>query len=182
MKEKSKTIVIAVGSYNPVKLEATLRAFKSVWPEKRFKIVGTKVKSGVSNQPMSDKKSITGARNRARNAILAGKADFGVGLEGGLAKIGEWWFDCGWIVVVDKKGLEGIGSTIKLPTPAKMVKMIKRGMELGEVNDKLFGLKNSKQGQGHFGLMTKGSITRTDGYRDGVIAALVRFIQPAVFE
>ena len=49
------------------------------------------------------------------------------------------------------------------------------------MNDKLFGVENSKHGDGHFGLLTNGAITRTSGYRDGVIAALARFIKPEVF-
>jgi inosine/xanthosine triphosphatase len=130
---------------------------------------------------MSDKESITGARNRAKKALESLGADYGVGLEGGLQEIEGNWFDAGWIVVVDKEGNEGIGSTIRMMTPEKMMDLIKQGMELGHVNDKLFGLENSKHGDGHFGLMTNGAITRTDGYRDGVIAALARFIKPEVF-
>jgi non-canonical (house-cleaning) NTP pyrophosphatase len=102
-------------------------------------------------------------------------------MEGGLQKIGKEWFDSGWQVVVDKKGIVGIGSTIKMNTPPKMVKMIKSGIELGDVNDILFNKKNTKHGQGHFGLMTNNHITREHGYMDGLISALARFMTPEVF-
>lgn len=174
-------ITVAVGSENPVKIEATRSAFQKMWPKEKIKVVSVKLSSGVSDQPMSDKESITGAKSRARQSLNLVKADFGVGLEGGLQKIGNVWFDCGWIVVQNKKGQIGIGSTIHMEAPAKVMRTIRMGKELGDVNDQLFGLKNSKQVAGYFGAMTKGAITRTEGYRDGVIAALVRFVHPSLW-
>jgi len=54
-------------------------------------------------------------------------------------------------------------------------------MELGVANDVVFGSTNSKQGEGHFGLMTKNVITRSDGYMQGVVMALSRFVHPHLF-
>jgi len=175
------TMKVAVGSKNPVKINAVRQAFESVWPDKSWEFKGIEVNSGIPDQPMSDLESIKGATNRAKRAIAKLKADYGVGLEGGLQEIGEHWFDCGWMVVVDKKGVTGIGSTAKILTPERFMKLINQGMELGHVNDKIFGKENSKQGTGHFGLMTDNHITREHGYRDGMIMALVRFIKPEVF-
>lgn len=173
---------VGVGSENPVKIRAVKLGFKAVWPGKKWEVKGYDIFSGVSDQPMSDVESIAGATTRARRVIKATKADYGVGIEGGLQKIGKRWFDCGWVVVVDKKGKVGIASSVRISTPSKMVRMIKRGMELGEVDDLLFGRSNSKQSEGHFGLMTKNLVTRTRGYKDAVILALSRFIHPKIFE
>ena len=173
---------VVVGSQNPVKIEAVRQAFCAVWPQKNWEVTGVDLTSGVSDQPMSDLESIKGATNRANNAIKKSKVDYSVGLEGGLQQIGSVWFDCGWIVIIDKKGYIGIGSTIRMNASSKMIKMIKAGIELGAVNDILFNKINSKQAEGHFGVMTNNVITRTAGYRDGVIAALARFIQPQVFK
>ena len=96
---------VVVGSKNPVKIQATKEAFEKLWPKKNRSVIGLEVKSGVSDQPMSDEESIKGASNRAKKALKTGKADFGIGFEGGLHKIGEKWFDCGWVVVVNKKAL-----------------------------------------------------------------------------
>ena len=172
---------IAVGSENPVKIEAVRTAFLAVWPDGEWEVAGVAAASGVSDQPMSDEECIAGAKNRARLARAASNADYGVGLEGGLHRIGDVFFDCGWIVVCDREGREGIGSTAKVPTPPRIVAMIQEGMELGTANDIVFGVTNSKQSDGHFGLMTKGIITRAIGYRDGVIMALARFIHPELF-
>ena len=173
---------VVVGSANPVKIEATKRAFKKVWPQKKWEIVGIEVSSGVSHQPMTDKEAVKGARNRAKEALKIIRADFGVGLEGGLQEFEGNWFDTGWIVVIDKKGKEGIGSTIRMQNAPKTIKMVQVGMELGHVDDIVFKVKNSKQGDGHFGLMSKNAVTRTEAYTEGVISALVRFIRPELFD
>lgn len=173
---------VVVGSENPVKIKAVEEAFAKIWPNKKFNVVGVNVKSGVSSQPMSDIEAIKGATNRAKRALKSSGGDFGVGLEGGINKVGRRWFDCGWIVIVDRKGNLGIGTSARMETPKKMLAMINKGMELGDVNDILFKKKNSKQGEGHFGLMTNGVVTRKDGYREAVIMALARFIHPEIFE
>jgi inosine/xanthosine triphosphatase len=172
---------VAVGSQNPVKIEATRLAFEAVWPEESWEVVGTDVSSGIADQPMSDEESITGATNRAKAAIEAVQSDYGVGLEEGIQQMGERYFDCGWIVVVNGAGILGIGSTAQVLVPLKMMELIKGGMELGDVNDVIFEGTNTKHGQGHFGLMTGNVITRMDVYQDGIVMALARFIHPRLF-
>ena len=172
---------VAIGSKNPVKIAAVREAFTKVWPEKAFHFEGVDVSSGISDQPMSDEESFSGAKNRAERAMKEIEADFGVGLEGGLQQIGEKWFDCGCIVVVDRHFKKGYASSIRMETPPKMMELIHKGIELGKVNDIIFGLENSKHGEGHFGLMTKGVITRQHGYTDAVVAALAAFIHPELF-
>ena len=172
---------VNVGSLNPVKIAAVRSAFERVWPEKVWDFTGVTVPSGVSVQPMSNTESITGARNRARNALAASDAAYGVGLEGGLQEIEGHWYDFGWIVVVDREGHEGIGSTIGMAVPPRMITMIQQGMELGDVIDIIFQKQNSKQSNGHFGLMTHDAITREKAYSDGVVSALAHFIHPELF-
>lgn len=173
---------IAVGSKNPVKVEAVRLAFTAVWPEKEWEVVGIDVDSEVSNQPMSIGESITGARNRAKKALKALDADFGVGIEGGIYKAGGVYLDGGWMVIFDRQMRESIGASVQIPTPPAMMKLINEGKELGEACDIIFKKKNTKQSSGHFGLMTNDLITRTDGYKDGLIMALSRFVHPHLFE
>jgi inosine/xanthosine triphosphatase len=172
---------ISVGTKNPAKIKAVKDGFSRVWPEFAWEITGIDVSSGVSAQPMTDEETIQGALNRAYRSIEKQPASYGVGVEGGLHLIGNFWFDCGWIVVVDQFGQEGIGSTARIITPSSMIEKIKAGQELGYVVDEFFGTKNAKQGDGHFGLMTNGAITRTSGYADGVVMALARFLHPHLF-
>jgi inosine/xanthosine triphosphatase len=173
---------VAVGSKNPVKIEAVRIAFEKVWPEEKWVIEGIEVNSEVSSQPMSDEETIQGAKNRALKALSGLSADFGVGLEGGLHQIGDQWFDTGWMVIIDKSGKEGIGSTVRAHTPHKMMEFVHKGIELGEACDILFNRKNTKHAEGQFGLLTKNLVTRTSGYVDGIIVALASFINPELFE
>ena len=173
---------IAVGSTNPVKIKATEAAFKKVWPNKKWQVVGLEIESGVSSQPMSDIESIKGATNRAKGALKKAKADFGVGIEGGLEKIKNKWFDSGWVVIVDKYGVIGIGSSIKMETPSLIIKKVKTGKEIGFIDDEIFKNTKSKHGIGHFGLMTDGAITRMECYTQGVISTLARFIHTELFK
>jgi inosine/xanthosine triphosphatase len=130
---------------------------------------------------MSIAESIKGSRTRARLALEQFGGDFGVGLEGGIFESEGLFFDGGWIVVRDAHGKEGVGATPQIPVPEVMMRLIREGKELGEVCDIVFKQQNSKHAGGHFGLMTKDLITRTEGYKAGVIMALTRFIHPELF-
>jgi inosine/xanthosine triphosphatase len=181
MAVRDMCVRVVVGSTNPVKIEAVRTAFELVWPEQTWDVTGVPAASGVSVQPMSDEECIIGARNRARAALAHSDAPYGVGLEGGLQRVAGKWLNGGWSVVIDSSGREGIGATIKMVTPACMMEKIEQGMELGDVDDLFFQQQNSKQAQGHFGLFTRDLITRKRAYVDGVITALVRFMQPDLF-
>ncbi len=173
---------VAVGSLNPVKIAAVRNAFTAVFPEETWEITGIAIDSGVSHQPLSEHETITGARNRAQKALNELGADFGVGLEGGMQEIDGDWFDCGWIAVIDTRGLQGLSSSVRMEVPQKFITHIQQGTELGHVTDLLFDTQNSKQDIGYFGLMTQGVLTREKEYTDAVVAALTRFIHPHLFE
>ena len=69
-----------------------------------------------------------------------------------------------------------------MQSPPIMMEYIKKGMELGHIDDMLFEKKNTKHKQGHFGLMSKGVLSREEAYQHGVISALTRFLHPQPFE
>lgn len=173
---------VAVGSLNPAKIESVELAFTALFPNIQWQIEGVSVPSSVTDQPMSDKETIRGATNRAKRALKQLKADYGVGLEGGMQKIGKDWYECGWAVIIDSDGTKGCGSSFRLFVPPQIMKHIEEGKELGDAIDIVFHTKNAKHSNGFFGLMTDDQITRPLGYRDGIIAALSRFLHPEVFE
>ncbi|HWL12648.1 MAG TPA: DUF84 family protein, partial [Ureibacillus sp.] len=84
---------IAIGTKNPTKVKAVNDAFAS-FIEAEF--ISTNVPSNVSAQPLTDLETLTGAINRAKNALEAERADLGVGLEGGLIKTDFGYFLCNW--------------------------------------------------------------------------------------
>lgn len=172
MKEKE----IVVASTNPVKIKTTEAGFARMFPEMVFKVRGVSAKSDVSDQPMSEEETLTGATNRANNvSVVEPRADFWVGIEGGLEKAGEEMEIFAWIVVKSKEGKFGKGKTGSFFLPKEVAKLISEGKELGEADDIVFGLKNSKQANGAVGILTGDALTRTTFYESAVILALIPF-------
>lgn len=173
---------IIVGSTNPVKINAVKHGFQKIWPDNLWNVTGQAADSGVSHQPMSPQESLNGSRNRASQALKQSPtADYGVGLEGGLEQVNGIWFDCGWCVVLNRQGQEGVATSARIETPESIMKYIRSGKELGDAIDIIFKRQNAKQAEGQFGLMTNGVVTRTDGYIHAVCLALSRFLHPEIF-
>jgi inosine/xanthosine triphosphatase len=172
---------VAVGSANPVKVQAVKEALRYVWPSKHWSVIGLDADSGVSAQPIGDDQCRTGALNRAQSARAAPDVEFGVGIEGGVVQRHAQWYDVAWVVVLDDHGRQGMAASLLLPVPDAMMEHIHDGMELGHVDDLLFDEVNSKQHMGHHGVMTKRALSRTQVLRDATIAALVPFIHPEMF-
>ncbi len=173
---------VAVGSRNPVKVESAKQAFHRVWPGQPWRVWGYDVASGVPEQPMNETEAVQGAGNRARAALEANcRAEYGVGMEGGLVYSAGRWMECGWIVVVDRHGNEGIGATATMDLPGRFVEELQSGQDLGAICDRAFGTSGVGQDQGYFGLMTNGAVTRMQAYREATAFALARFAHPRVF-
>lgn len=173
---------VVVASKNPVKINTTEIGFAKMFPDETFEVTGISAPSGVSDQPMTELETLTGAKNRADNVSnLAPDADFWVGLEGGLEEIGEEMEAFAWIVVKSKSGKIGKGKTGSFFLPKEVVKLIKQGKELGEADDIVFGLKNSKQANGAVGILTGNLLTRTTFYEPAVILALLPFKNPSLY-
>lgn len=171
-----KTIIVA--STNPVKIQAALDGFRLIFPDEAFTAQGVSVPSGVSDQPMSDEETLTGALNRARAAReKMPDADFWAGIEGGCEeKFGALWAYA-WVVVLgdDRVGKSRTGA---FTLPHEIAALVRQGVELGEADDRVFGRSNSKQSNGAVGILTADVIDRTGYYEHAVVLALVPFKNP----
>lgn len=65
--------------------------------------------------------------------------------------------------------------------PPAMAALVEGGMELGDADDKIFGMVNSKQGQGTIGNLTNGLITRQSYYEHSVMLALVPLMNSTLY-
>jgi inosine/xanthosine triphosphatase len=129
-----KNIIIA--SKNPVKIEATQAAFTKMFPNEELLLENVEVSSGVSDQPMNDNESYQGALNRSTNAQKAvPRADFWVGLEGGVETKGIEMEAFAWIIIYSKNGVIGKGRTGTFFLPPRVTELIQQGKELGEAAD-----------------------------------------------
>ena len=146
---------LVVASTNPVKIETTRIGFGRMFPDVEFKVDGVSAKSDVPDQPMGEDQTLTGAENRAENVSrIAVDADYWIGVEGGLKETKEKLEAFAWVVVKSKDGKIGRGRTASFFLPEKMAELIRQGKELGEVDDIVFGRKNSKQTNGTVGNLT----------------------------
>ncbi len=173
-------MIVAVGSTNPTKIIPVEEVFSHYF--KKVKVVGVPVSSGVSEQPLHHDEMYDGAVTRAKKALKKVKgALYGVGIEGGLHKYNFGWLEQTTIVIVNKNGEMGIGSSGGVVLPSKLIKEIEKGKNLEEVMDGLFGTEKIGEGVGMFGLFTKGLVTRSSGVKHGVAFALSRFIHKNLY-
>jgi len=167
---------IAVGSQNPVKIQAVKNVVKNIWED--AEVISVDVLPGVSEQPTSDDEAIKGATTRAELSIQKTGADLGIGLEGCTVETAYGMFVSGWVVAMDKNGEMGIGGGGRLLLPERIASEVRKGKELGPVMDGLTGDYNTKQKQGAVGILTCDLVPRTTAFERCVIYALARFINP----
>ncbi len=175
-------IKIIVASKNPVKINAVKTAFRKMFPKKSFRVEGLAVPSGVKDQPMSDAETFNGAVSRVAAAFkISPKADYWVGIEGGVEEKKGEMEAFAWVIVKSRKGQTGKGRTGTFFLPPKVCQLIRQGKELGEADDIVFGLKNSKQKNGAVGILTGDILTRTSYYTPAVVLALIPFRNQSLY-
>jgi inosine/xanthosine triphosphatase len=175
-------IKIIVSSKNPVKINAVLEGFNSVYPNNKFSVTGISVASGVLDQPMSEEETMRGALNRVNNANKSNPiGDFWVGIEGGIEEKNDGMITFAWVVIKSKTQI-GKGRTTAFYLPDKVSALIRQGKELGDADDIVFGKKNSKQQNGAIGILTSNVLTRTSAYIPAVIIALIPFKNPSLYK
>ena len=173
---------IIIASKNPVKIDSTREGFVKMFKNEIFEIEGLGVESGVSNQPMSEEETLTGAKNRVNKVFrLSPDADYWVGIEGGSKVVGEGMETFAWVVIKSKKGVVSQGRTASFYLPKEIVALIKQGKELGEADDIVFKRRNSKQANGAVGILTGDILTRADYYETAIILALIPFKNPKLY-
>jgi len=171
---------IAVGSKNPVKLKAVEKIARKIWP--KAKIIAVETASGGSAMPTTEDEAITWATNRAKEALRAARADFGVGIEGGTVSTRYGMFLSAWTVVASKDGRLSLGSGGRLILPRILMEKIGQGEELGPAMDMIAGTSNIKQKEGAVGLLTKNLVVREDALAIGVANAFAKYISPEYYK
>lgn len=177
-------VSVIVGSTNSTKVEAARHAFQRCFGG--VKVVGLEVDSAVGAQPVGEE-CFSGARNRALAARSQAAArsldvDFCLGIEGGLLKLRETWFGVSVVCVVDSQGRESYGATPMFEMPASIVRRVLDGGELGDIMGEVSGEPDIRRTRGAVGYLTKGMLTRTSMYEDGILAALAPCVSADVYE
>lgn len=170
---------VAIGSKNPAKINAVRMAFEMMGME--AEVTGINVESGVPDQPFSDEETVRGAVTRARNVLAQGDFDYGIGLEGGVTETPYGLFMCNWGAVADRDGNVGIGGGHRVQLPSQIAKPLYQGEELGVVMDRLTGASELHKREGAIGVLTQKHIPRHLMFRDVVICAFARFLNPEYY-
>jgi inosine/xanthosine triphosphatase len=172
---------VAVGSQNPVKLQAVQRAFRRVFPDSDLQAIAVEVTSGVDDQPRGDPEALSGALNRARAASKEyPTADFCVGIEGAVKDTTVGMEAFAWVAVTSQR-LVGKGRTATFYLPERVATSVRTGTELGQAIDALFDTVGSKRREGAIGLLTQGVLGRAELYEQGVLVALLPFLKPSLY-
>jgi len=167
-------ITIAVGSENPVKLAAAKAVLSRAFPQATF--VPISVPSGVPDQPWGDDQTRQGALDRARAALAATAADFGLGLEGGVKETPIGVMTCAWCAIVTPNGRTGFGGGLNMLLPLEVAAALRNNGELGPAMDALANDHNTKQKQGAIGILSNGLSSRQAAYEQLVAMAAAPFV------
>lgn len=174
---------ILVGSQNPVKIEAVHQAFAQYFDT--VEVIGREVDPQVLVQPVNED-TFLGAKNRVLalqhlNALEKLGADFFAGIEGGIIQLYSRWFGFGCMAIGDPQGRLGFGTSALFELPEPIVSELLAGKELGHVIDHLAGDHNTKQKGGAIGFLTHGVMDRKMLYVQGLIVALVPFVNESLY-
>lgn len=184
--EQESTLVVAVGSQNPVKRRAAVEAIQATLRPDEVAVTVVDVASGVAAQPIGDDETLRGARNRAEAAWRAAPtAHLSVGIEGGITERDGALEAFAWVVVLGSvpgtdSARRGESRTATFALPAEIADLVRGGMELGDATDQVFAKADTKHGSGTVGPLTGGLIDRGAYYAHAVALALVPFRNPGL--
>jgi inosine/xanthosine triphosphatase len=173
-------VKIIVASKNPVKMEAVREGLATLINE-NIELLGVSVESGVSDQPMSDAETFTGAVNRVQQTLNQYPGhDYYVGMEGGVEQTASGLMAFAWMVISNGEKT-GQARTASFFLPPEVAKLVHQGMELGDADDIVFAKQNSKQQNGAVGLLTNDAITRKSLYLPAIQMAFIPFLNPELY-
>ena len=171
---------MAVGSLNPVKVEAARRAFAAFFDE--VEVEPVEVASRVKPFPTSEEETLQGALNRA-HAVAAARpdADYSVGIEAGIVEVAGHRFVRAYAAVL-RGGVMGLGGSAAFQVPPRLLARIDpESEESKQAIDQELGRANVFRHEGAVGILTRRRLDRTTVLRDAVICALAPHLNPRYY-
>ncbi|MDN5357699.1 MAG: inosine/xanthosine triphosphatase [Candidatus Methanomethylophilaceae archaeon] len=164
----SNVLDVAVGSLNPVKIEAVRSVLEKIYGN--IRITAVDVDSGVPEQPFeADVRK--GAVNRARNAL--GDHSMAFGIEAGVFEREEGLFDIQYCAVLDRNGTLTVGMGPGFTYPDDIADLVRSGFTVAEAIAELYGNRGIGKRQGAIGMLSNGLLDRKTLTEQSVIAAMV---------
>ncbi|MBS1263736.1 MAG: Non-canonical purine NTP phosphatase [Methanonatronarchaeales archaeon] len=167
---------VAVGTENPVKVEAVDNVFSEAF-EGPVHVVRVDVDSGVPEQPF-DVETVRGARNRAEAAYSDG-FDHSVGVEAGLLEfplLETGYLDVQFCSVFDGE-THSVGCGPGFQYPRVVLEKVLYGITVGGAMELLTGEEDVGERMGAIGILSGGEMDRTELTEQAVLMALVPRVQ-----
>ncbi|AFH42896.1 inosine/xanthosine triphosphatase [Fervidicoccus fontis] len=169
-------VFVCIGTKNVSKITGIERAFSSFYEEVQLLAIDLSYK--LPPQPIGIKEIMSGAEKRAKEAIKSSEmCEFGVGVEAGLIKIEESYYDiqASFVINKDGRGYFGFSPSFIIPKSFSEGIITKKYRELEEVTDAYFNTENVGEKGGVIKLLTKGRVTREDLTYYAVMMSLIPF-------
>lgn len=159
---------IAVGSLNPVKVEAVRNVMERIYGDVR--ITAVDVQGDVPQQPFGEE-TRRGAENRARNAL--GDHEMAVGVEAGVFEFPDGLYDIQHCAVVSSDGRITYGQGSGFRYPDDIAALVRGGRTVGEAVAELYGNDSIGKRQGAVGMLSRGLLDRLGLTEQSVTAAMI---------
>ena len=178
-------MIVAVGSRNPVKVEAAELAFKRFFKE--VHVVSADVRPSIPAQPIGLAQVVGGAVERAYKALeVVDEAVYGVGLEAGWIEYPSsitGYMNHQVCALIDRDHGVSLGVSMGFEFPAMAVEKILGGEaeEVEEAMESLTGIERIGEKMGAIGYLTRGSIRRVDLGIQAVVSALIPRLNPDLY-
>lgn len=174
--------LVAVGSENPVKVDAVRRVFARLGKDPV--VTGRRVPSRVAEQPVGEA-TWTGAKERAHAALSAvPNADFGVGIEAGLLRVTKEarWYDVQVCAIVDAGGrvTTGVGPGFE-HAYGVLKEVLEEKKTVGEAIGRLSGDADVGRRVGAVGWLSEGAVDRAAITEQAVLMAWLPRVRPELY-
>lgn len=171
---------IAVGTTNPIKIDAVKEKLKEYPSLCHVEIIPLSVSSEISEQPMSLEEIIQGAKNRAKNAYnLTNSCFVSIGIESGLFQAPGT--TTGYLEACICSIYDGnehhIGLSCGFEVPPQILRwVIEEKKDLSQACYSSGITNNEKLGssEGLIGILTKGRIDRKEYTKQSIATALIK--------
>ncbi len=161
-----------LGSVNRAKYNGARKALSLLGVEKIYMI---RIE-GLNPQPIGFEEIYRGAYIRAVKAYKYKPECYGLGIEAGIIRIGDYYLS-GQIAVFTDGVKTSIGLSSFFPLPHSIAEeILNKNTELREVMRKQSGIQDIAETIGAIGYYTKGFMTRTDLSYQAVLAAIIPWL------
>ncbi|BDH79786.1 MAG TPA: inosine/xanthosine triphosphatase [Methanothermobacter sp.] len=171
---------VKVGSRNPVKIKATKNVLEKIY--KKVQVTGVKVDPGVPSQPIGLEQTIRGAINRARRAYK--DCDLSIGIESGLLEAPftlTGYVDLQWCATYNGETVT-LGVSAGFEYPPMVIEEVKKGKEVGDIMDKITGIKNLGEKTGAIAILTRGLLNRIENTEQCILMAMIPHLNPKLYK